>query len=55
MAVALGLLRWTPDTFWRATSRELAAAVAAFAPPPVEPPARADLVRLMQDYPDSKA
>jgi len=28
MATALGGLKWTPDTFWRATMAELKAAVA---------------------------
>ncbi len=52
LAFALGRLRWTPDAFWRATPRELAAAARGLAPPPPEPAARADLERLMRAYPD---
>ncbi len=53
MAFALGRLRWTPDAFWRATPRELAAAVegtrggsaiAALTP--------GDLAALMRAFPD---
>jgi uncharacterized phage protein (TIGR02216 family) len=52
MAFALGRLRWTPDAFWRATPRELAAAARAARPQTPEPAARADLERLMRAYPD---
>jgi uncharacterized phage protein (TIGR02216 family) len=30
MALALGVLRWSPDVFWRATPREFAAALKVF-------------------------
>ena len=52
MAAAFGPLRWSPDTFWRATPRELAAALASLAPPRAPPATRADLARLMQAHPD---
>jgi uncharacterized phage protein (TIGR02216 family) len=50
MGVALGVLRWSPDTFWRATPRELAAALG---PVRAEPAGRADLARLMTQFPDT--
>lgn len=51
MALGLGRLGWTPDALWRATPREVAAAVA---PLRVRPPAatRADLDRLIAAHPD---
>jgi uncharacterized phage protein (TIGR02216 family) len=52
MAAALGPLRWSPDTFWRATPRELGAALQDLAPPSAPPASRADLARLMQAHPD---
>jgi uncharacterized phage protein (TIGR02216 family) len=52
MAFALGVLRWSPETFWRATPRELMAAIG----PPTSramPPATAgDLRRLVEAFPD---
>jgi uncharacterized phage protein (TIGR02216 family) len=51
MALALGCLRWSPDTFWRATPRELCAAL----DDPRRPiaPARAEnLAALMRAFPD---
>ena len=52
-AVALGLLRWTPDAFWRATPRELEAAVAGLTGrAAVAPAGAADLRRLMRAFPD---
>lgn len=50
MGLALGVLRWTPDAFWRATPRELAAALRPRAPAP--PATRDDLARLMRAFPD---
>ena len=49
MAFAFRVLRWTPDDFWRATPRELAAAMGDLAPPPAR---RLDLDALMRAYPD---
>lgn len=51
MAFAFRVLRWNPDTFWRATPRELAAAMAGPAAP-FEPARRADLDALMRAFPD---
>lgn len=52
MGFGLGVLRLSPDAFWRMTPRELAAAIAAVRGPLATPPARADLDRLMQAFPD---
>jgi uncharacterized phage protein (TIGR02216 family) len=53
LGLALGVLRWRPQDFWRATPRELAAALGALAgrrgP---TPPGRGDLDRLMAAFPD---
>ena len=52
-AVALGVLRWTPDAFWRATPRELiAAAEGLTGRAAVAPAGPADLDRLMRAFPD---
>ncbi|MCL4766437.1 MAG: phage tail assembly chaperone [Hyphomicrobiaceae bacterium] len=53
MAVALGLLRLPPATFWAMTPKELAAALAAIIGPAAPgPPSRSELARLMQSFPD---
>ncbi len=53
MAAGLGVLRWTPDAFWRATPRELAAAIEGMTGGPKGSPALArDLDRLMAAFPD---
>lgn len=49
LALCLTRLRWTPDTFWRATPRELAAILSIGAP---RTPTRSDLMALMRAYPD---
>jgi uncharacterized phage protein (TIGR02216 family) len=53
MALGFAVLRWSPETFWRATPREIAAAVEGLtggrAP---EPARREDLGRLMEAFPD---
>jgi len=53
MRLCLGLLRWSPQDFWRATPREIAAAIEGLgggkAP---EPAGRGDLRRLMDAFPD---
>jgi uncharacterized phage protein (TIGR02216 family) len=51
MAFALGVLRWSPQEFWRATPRELAAA-AGLRGTPAEAPSAGDLAALMQAFPD---
>lgn len=50
--MALGVLRWSPRDFWAATPRELAAACSALGPARTDPPRRADLARLMRQFPD---
>ncbi|MCO5129843.1 MAG: phage tail assembly chaperone [Xanthobacteraceae bacterium] len=52
MGFGLGVLRLSPDDFWRMTPRELAAAVAAVRGPRAAPLARGDLDRLMRSFPD---
>jgi uncharacterized phage protein (TIGR02216 family) len=53
MALGLGVLRWPPAAFWRATPRELAAAVEGLTGAARQDPARReDLGRLMEAYPD---
>lgn len=53
MGFGLGLLRWSPEAFWRATPRELVAAVQGLnGGAPVAPAGRDDLVRLMCAFPD---
>ncbi|MGE0627340.1 MAG: phage tail assembly chaperone [Hyphomicrobiaceae bacterium] len=54
MSAAFGVLRLAPDTFWRMTPRELAAALDAYAAwdTGIGPPSRSDLARLMQRFPD---
>ena len=53
MALGLGLLRWSPQDFWRATPRELAAAAAQGLPAARRSLRRArDLAALMQAFPD---
>ena len=53
LGLALGVLRWSPGAFWRATPRELFAALDGLrggrAP---EPAGRGDLARLMTSFPD---
>lgn len=50
MELGLGVLRLTPDAFWRATPREIAA---AFPPRAADAPGRRDLDELMQRFPDA--
>lgn len=50
-AFCLGVLGWTPDTFWAATPRELAAALG---PHTSRAPSRGDLAALMAAFPDTR-
>lgn len=50
----LGVLRLSPEQFWRMTPRELAYAVAAVRGPNREPMDRAELDKLMQMFPDKR-
>ena len=53
MAFGLGVLRLTPDAFWRATPRELIAAAQGLrGRAPLAPSSRSDLARLMRAFPD---
>ena len=53
MAFGLGCLRWSPQEFWRATPRELAAAAQGLrGGAPVAAPSARDLAALMQAFPD---
>jgi uncharacterized phage protein (TIGR02216 family) len=53
MAFGLGLLRWSPQEFWRATPRELIAAADGLrGGPPVAAPSASELTALMQAFRD---
>jgi uncharacterized phage protein (TIGR02216 family) len=53
MALGLGVLRWPPDAFWRATPAELFAALRGPArASAVEPATGRDVDRLMRAFPD---
>jgi uncharacterized phage protein (TIGR02216 family) len=54
LGLALGVLRWSPGDFWRATPRELGAALDGLggARRP-QPAGRGDLARLMAAFPDA--
>lgn len=53
MEVGLGLLRLAPASFWAMTPRELCAAAGLLREAAVRPQ-RADLVRLMAEFPDGE-
>lgn len=52
MAVGFGLLRLSPDVFWKMTPRELERAAGALRGRGGAPPSRGDLDRLMLMFPD---
>ena len=52
MAAGLGLLRLSPDAFWRMTPRELAAAMGPFTPP-ASVLDRAGFEDLLRRFPDN--
>lgn len=52
MGAGFGLLRLSPDAFWRMTPRELAAALSALLPAAPEAIDRAGLAALMARFPD---
>lgn len=52
-AVRFGVLRLSPDAFWRMTPRELAYAIAAVRGPVSTPMDRGALNDLMTQFPDS--
>jgi uncharacterized phage protein (TIGR02216 family) len=53
MSFGLGRLGWTPENFWAATPREIAAALQAHRRAVAKAPERAALARLMAAHPDS--
>jgi uncharacterized phage protein (TIGR02216 family) len=54
MALGLGVLRWNPTEFWRATPRELTAAFEGLSGARrSEPAAREDLMRMLAAFPDA--
>jgi uncharacterized phage protein (TIGR02216 family) len=54
MAFGLGVLRLPPETFWRMTPRELAAAIEAVRGRAMPPLARAAFDDLMRRFPDER-
>ena len=52
MGFGFGILKLSPDAFWRMTPRELAAAIGAVAPPPAAPLGRVAFDALMRRFPD---
>ena len=52
MAVGLGVLRISPQEFWRMTPREFGRAIAPMTTAPVAPIGRAGLAALMRQFPD---
>ncbi|MBC2858851.1 phage tail assembly chaperone [Stappia sp. 28M-7] len=58
MGLCMGRLGWPPDSFWRATPRELAAVLAGLGggrARDLRPLARAGLEALMRRFPDAAA
>ncbi|WP_084021110.1 phage tail assembly chaperone [Microvirga flocculans] len=52
--LGLSILRWSPDTFWRATPRELMAAWQGLqGGRTIEPALSGDLRRLLEAFPDA--
>ncbi len=54
MQIGFGVLKLSPDAFWRMTPRELAAAITALRGGAAEPMRRARLNELMQHFPDGE-
>lgn len=52
MQVGFGVLKLSPDAFWRMTPRELAAAISALRGGADEPIRRARMDELMRRFPD---
>lgn len=52
MAFGFGVLRLSPDAFWRMTPRELGAAIKALSPPQAPAIGRGTLDALMRRFPD---
>jgi len=54
ISFALGVLRMSPDAFWKMTPRELAFAIEAATGRRAAPLLRTDLAALMQRFPDGR-
>lgn len=54
MGFGFGVLRLSPETFWRMTPRELAHAVRAVRGPITTPLARKDFDALLRAFPDQE-
>jgi uncharacterized phage protein (TIGR02216 family) len=54
IGIGLGVLRLSPDSFWRMTPRELALAIEARSGRGGEPLSRGSLLELMKRYPDGR-
>ncbi len=52
MAAGFGLLRLSPKNFWSMTPREFERAMSVLRPARSPAPARAELTRLMNEFPD---
>ena len=52
MGAGLGLLRLSPKDFWSMTPREFERAMSVLRPARASTPARAELIRLMEEFPD---
>jgi uncharacterized phage protein (TIGR02216 family) len=55
MQIGFGLLKLSPDAFWRMTPRELAAAMTVLRGGGTEAIGRVRLSELMQQFPDCEA
>jgi uncharacterized phage protein (TIGR02216 family) len=55
MGFGFGILRLSPDAFWRMTPRELAAAISAVVPPRAAAIGRGAFDALMRRFPDAPA
>ena len=54
MGFGFGVLKLSPETFWRMTPRELAHAVRAVRGPTTAPLARTDFDALLRAFPDQE-
>jgi uncharacterized phage protein (TIGR02216 family) len=52
LAIGLGVLRLSPEEFWRMTPREFSAALRGLYGETIQPLAREKLDQLMQRFPD---
>ncbi|HEV7255461.1 MAG TPA: phage tail assembly chaperone [Mesorhizobium sp.] len=52
MALGFGVLRLSPEAFWRMTPRELERALSVLMPPAAARPTKAGLEDMMRMFPD---